>query len=107
MSDEKDIALRVPLGELGGYLGRQVILLVLRFPVAPILAQRVLQCPIGNDAPPLAGADFYFGDEQEIPALGVRFEEVLEALSQGAFVARAAVADYLFDLRAILLNEPN
>ena len=67
--------------------------------------EKTTQGPVGDDAPPAARANFDLGDEQEIFALSIRFEQILERLAERAFVARAAVADELFDLGVVLLDE--
>ena len=94
----------IALGELGRDLVGQVVLLVLAFPIAPILAQRVLQRAVGDHAHP-AAAVLHLGDEQQVAAGRVLFEQILERLAQRALVARAAVADDPLNFGVVLLDQ--
>lgn len=102
---EEHVEAGITLGELGGDFGAQIVFLVFGFPEAPVLAQGIFQRAVGDDAMPGFGGELDFGDQDQVFAVGVLLQQVLKRLTQGAFVARAAVADEFFDFGVVLLDE--
>ena len=86
---EDDIVLWIALAEFRLDLGRKVVVLVLRFPIAERHAQAVEQRAVDIDARHLPGQDVVFGDELQVVRAAPAFQQVLERLAQHAFAPAA------------------
>ena len=82
---EDDVVLGIALAELRGDLRRQIVVLVLRFPIAEGYAQAVQQRAVDVDARHLLRQDVVLGDELQIVGTAPAFEQILEGFAKHAF----------------------
>ena len=102
---EDDVVLRVAAAELVLDLGVEVVLLVLRLPVAEGHAQLVEQRAV-DVAPVLGlGLDLVFGDEDEVVRAGPALQQILERLAHHRFAVRAGDLAQVLQLVEVLLDE--
>jgi hypothetical protein len=99
------IPLRVAAAELGFDLGVEVVLLVLRLPVAEGHAQLIEQRAV--DVAPVfrLGLDFVFRHEHQIVRTRPAFQQILERFPHHRFAMRARDLAQVLQLVEVLLDE--
>lgn len=100
-----DVVARVALSRLGRDLGVEVVVGVLRFPIAEGDAQRVEQRAVEVDAVLLRRGDGMFGHELEVVRASPALEQVLKRLAKHAFTAAARDSAQAIEIGAIFVDQ--